>query len=44
MLVAMQRPELVERLVMISGAFSKNGEAAPDARTSGGAAPQHGRL
>ena len=31
MLVAMQRPELVKRLVMISGSFSKHGEAAPDA-------------
>src|SRR5918997_3685289 len=31
MLVAMQRPELVSRLVMISGGFSKAGEAAPDA-------------
>jgi pimeloyl-ACP methyl ester carboxylesterase len=31
MLVAMQRPELVKRLVMISGGFSKLGEAAPDA-------------
>ena len=31
MLVAMQRPELVNRLVMISGGFSKRGEAAPDA-------------
>jgi pimeloyl-ACP methyl ester carboxylesterase len=31
MLVAMQRPELVNRLVMISGSFSKEGEAAPDA-------------
>jgi pimeloyl-ACP methyl ester carboxylesterase len=31
MLVAMQRPELVKRLVMISGGFSKSGEAAPDA-------------
>jgi pimeloyl-ACP methyl ester carboxylesterase len=31
MLVAMQRPELVKRLVMISGGFSKHGEAAPDA-------------
>jgi len=30
MLVAMQRPELVKRLVMISGGFSKSGEAAPD--------------
>ena len=30
MLVAMQRPELVKRLVMISGGFSKAGEAAPD--------------
>jgi pimeloyl-ACP methyl ester carboxylesterase len=30
MLVAMQRPELVNRLVMISGGFSKSGEAAPD--------------
>jgi pimeloyl-ACP methyl ester carboxylesterase len=31
MLVAMQRPELVKRLVMISGGFNKAGEAAPDA-------------
>lgn len=31
MLVAMQRPELVMRLVMISSGFSKAGEAAPDA-------------
>ena len=31
MLVAMQRPELVRRLVMISGGFSKHGDAAPDA-------------
>jgi pimeloyl-ACP methyl ester carboxylesterase len=31
MLVAMQRPRLVKRLVMISGGFSKAGEAAPDA-------------
>jgi pimeloyl-ACP methyl ester carboxylesterase len=31
MLVAMQRPELMKRLVMISGGFSKAGEAAPDA-------------
>ena len=30
MLVAMQRPELVKRLVMISGGFSKHGEANPD--------------
>src|SRR5688572_5813463 len=30
MLVAMQRPELVKRLVMISGGFSKSGEAMPD--------------
>lgn len=30
MLVAMQRPELVKRLVMISGGFSKKGEAMPD--------------
>jgi pimeloyl-ACP methyl ester carboxylesterase len=30
MLVAMQRPELVKRLVMISGGFSKAGEAVPD--------------
>ena len=30
MLVAMQRPELVKRLVMISGGFNKRGEAAPD--------------
>jgi pimeloyl-ACP methyl ester carboxylesterase len=29
MLVAMQRPELVKRLVMISGGFNKSGEAAP---------------
>lgn len=31
MIVAMQRPELVNRLVMISGGFNKSGEAAPDA-------------
>jgi pimeloyl-ACP methyl ester carboxylesterase len=31
MLVAIQRPELVKRLVMISGGFNKAGEAAPDA-------------
>jgi pimeloyl-ACP methyl ester carboxylesterase len=31
MLVAMQRPELVNRLVMISGGFDKSGEADPDA-------------
>jgi pimeloyl-ACP methyl ester carboxylesterase len=31
MLVAMQRPELVKRLVMISSGFSKQGEAVPDA-------------
>ena len=30
MLVAMQRPELVNRLVMISGGFNKSGEAVPD--------------
>jgi pimeloyl-ACP methyl ester carboxylesterase len=30
MLVAIQRPELVKRLVMISGGFNKSGEAAPD--------------
>jgi pimeloyl-ACP methyl ester carboxylesterase len=30
MLVAMQRPELVKRLVMISGGFNKTGEAMPD--------------
>jgi len=30
MLVAMQRPELVRRLVMISGGFDKSGEAMPD--------------
>ena len=29
MLVAMKRPELVKRLVMISGGFNKSGEAAP---------------
>ena len=31
MLVAMQRPELVNRLVMISGGYNKSGEAMPDA-------------
>jgi pimeloyl-ACP methyl ester carboxylesterase len=30
MLVAMQRPELVKRLVIISGGFNKSGEAMPD--------------
>jgi pimeloyl-ACP methyl ester carboxylesterase len=30
MLVAMQRPDLVNRLVMISGGFDKSGEAAPN--------------
>ena len=30
MLVAMQRPELVKRLVMISGGFNKSGGAMPD--------------
>jgi pimeloyl-ACP methyl ester carboxylesterase len=30
MMVAMQRPELVNRLVMISGGFDKSGEAMPD--------------
>jgi pimeloyl-ACP methyl ester carboxylesterase len=30
MLVAMQRPELVKRLVLISGGFDKSGEAMPD--------------
>jgi pimeloyl-ACP methyl ester carboxylesterase len=30
MLVAMQRPELVKRLVLISGGFNKKGEAAPE--------------
>jgi pimeloyl-ACP methyl ester carboxylesterase len=30
MLVAMQRPDLVDRLVMISGGFDKSGEAVPD--------------
>ncbi|MFD7626149.1 alpha/beta fold hydrolase [Streptomyces sp. NPDC059851] len=30
MLVAMQRPELVKRLVLISGGFNKAGEAVPD--------------
>jgi hypothetical protein len=29
-MVAMQRPDLVNRLVMISGGFDKSGEAAPD--------------
>ena len=31
MLVAMQRPELVNRLVLISGGFNKSGDAVPDA-------------
>jgi pimeloyl-ACP methyl ester carboxylesterase len=31
LLVAMQRPELVNRLVLISGGFNKRGEARPDA-------------
>jgi Alpha/beta hydrolase family len=30
MLVAMQRPEVVKRLVLISGGFNKSGEAMPD--------------
>ncbi|MEV7522781.1 alpha/beta hydrolase [Streptomyces sp. NPDC091371] len=30
MLVAMERPELVKRLVLISGGFNKSGEAVPD--------------
>jgi pimeloyl-ACP methyl ester carboxylesterase len=30
MLVAMQRPDLVRRLALISGGFDKSGEAAPD--------------
>jgi pimeloyl-ACP methyl ester carboxylesterase len=30
MLVAMQRPELVNRLVLISGGYNKSGEAMPD--------------
>ena len=30
MLVAIQRPDLVDRLVLISGGFDKSGEAAPD--------------
>jgi pimeloyl-ACP methyl ester carboxylesterase len=30
MLVAMQRPDLVKRLVLISGGFNKSGEAMPD--------------
>jgi pimeloyl-ACP methyl ester carboxylesterase len=30
MLVAMQRPELVKRLLLISGGYNKSGEAAPD--------------
>lgn len=30
MLVAMQRPELVNRLVLISGGFNKSGEAGPE--------------
>jgi pimeloyl-ACP methyl ester carboxylesterase len=31
MLVAMQRPELVTRLALVSSGFNKSGEAAPDA-------------
>jgi pimeloyl-ACP methyl ester carboxylesterase len=31
LLVALQRPDLVNRLVLISGGFSKDGEAVPDA-------------
>jgi pimeloyl-ACP methyl ester carboxylesterase len=31
MLVAMERPELVNRLVLISGGFNKSGDAVPDA-------------
>jgi pimeloyl-ACP methyl ester carboxylesterase len=31
MLVAIQRPDLVNRLVMISGGFDKSGEASPEA-------------
>jgi len=31
MLVAIQRPELIKRLVMISGGFNKAGDSAPDA-------------
>jgi pimeloyl-ACP methyl ester carboxylesterase len=31
MLVGMQRPDLVKRLVLISGGFNKSGEAAPEA-------------
>ncbi|WP_030558851.1 alpha/beta fold hydrolase [Streptomyces aureocirculatus] len=31
MLVAMRRPDLVKRVVLISGGFNKAGEAAPDA-------------
>ena len=30
LLVAIQRPDLVNRLVMISGGFDKSGEAVPD--------------
>ena len=30
MLVAMQRPDLVNRLVLISGGFNKSGEAGPE--------------
>ena len=30
LMVAMQRPDLVNRLVMISGGFDKSGEAVPD--------------
>jgi len=43
MLVAMQRPELVKPLVMISGGFNKSGEAAPDMgveRRRAGAVPR----
>jgi pimeloyl-ACP methyl ester carboxylesterase len=34
MLMAIRRPELVKRSVMISGGFDKAGEAAPDAEWS----------
>lgn len=31
LLIAIQRPELIKRLALVSGGFSKDGEAAPDA-------------
>jgi pimeloyl-ACP methyl ester carboxylesterase len=40
MVVAMQRPDLVKRLVMISGGFNKSGEAMPDMEWDVGAVTQ----